>query len=105
VRERESERVRKGEREKGRKGEREKGRKGEREKGRKGEREKGRKEEREKRRQGAFYKGKKAQAFNQDKCCHLALCLWLIFFNYWLDRLAFNQWPVLLKFCDRNLRS
>jgi hypothetical protein len=24
----------------------------------------------------------KELAFNQDRCCHLALCLWLILFHY-----------------------
>ncbi len=28
-----------------------------------------------------FCKEKKALAFNQDRCCHLALCLWLILFH------------------------
>jgi hypothetical protein len=27
-------------------------------------------------------KEKKALAFNQDRCCHLVLCLWLIVFHY-----------------------
>jgi hypothetical protein len=27
-----------------------------------------------------FYKKKKIQAFNRKRCCHLALCLWLILF-------------------------
>ncbi len=27
-------------------------------------------------------KEKKALAFNQDRCCHLVLCLWLILFHY-----------------------
>jgi len=30
-----------------------------------------------------FYKEKKALAFNWDRCCHLALCLQLILFNFW----------------------
>jgi hypothetical protein len=29
-----------------------------------------------------FYKEKKALAFNQDRCWHLALCLWLILFHW-----------------------
>ena len=28
-----------------------------------------------------FGKEKKALAFNPDRCCHLALCLWLILFH------------------------
>jgi hypothetical protein len=28
-----------------------------------------------------FCKEKKALAFNLDRCCHLALCLWLILFH------------------------
>jgi hypothetical protein len=28
-----------------------------------------------------FCKEKKALAFNRDRCCHLALCLWLILFH------------------------
>ncbi len=31
-----------------------------------------------------FCKEKKAPAFNQDMCCHLALCLQLILFHCWL---------------------
>jgi hypothetical protein len=29
-----------------------------------------------------FCKEKKAPAFNQDRCCHLVLCLWLILFHF-----------------------
>ena len=41
-----------------------------------------------------FYKEKKALAFNQDMCCHLALCLQLILFHcsyvfvLWLGRVC-----------------
>ncbi len=28
-----------------------------------------------------FYKEKKALAYNWERCCHLALCLWLILFH------------------------
>jgi hypothetical protein len=32
-----------------------------------------------------FHKQKKALAFDQDWFCHLAPCLWLILFYYWIS--------------------
>ncbi len=34
-----------------------------------------------------FCKEKKALAFNWDRCCHLALCLWLILFHFHFNML------------------
>jgi hypothetical protein len=34
-----------------------------------------------------FCKGKKALVFNQNRCCHLALCLHLILFPYFTNLL------------------
>jgi hypothetical protein len=44
-----------------------------------------------------FYKDKRALAFNQDSCCHLALCLWLILFHYYISDYDFGHTFLLLK--------
>ncbi len=38
-----------------------------------------------------FFKEKKALAFNWDRCCNLALCLWLILFH-WLRVIRLRVW-------------
>jgi hypothetical protein len=46
-----------------------------------------------------FCKEKKAKTFNWDRCCHRALCLWLILFHYndWIiEQVAWNKLSLLL---------
>jgi hypothetical protein len=45
----------------------------------------------------SFDKEKKALAFNQDRCCHLVLCLWLILFHCMGEKLCALPKPIVRK--------
>jgi hypothetical protein len=49
-----------------------------------------------------FCKEKNALAFNRDRCCHLALCLWLILFH---RKKFFKYHPCKLSRMTRHLKA